>query len=84
MTKISDLKLYALYDRKSAQYGQPIVQTNHETAKRYFNYIMLKAENDMIKYDMELYCLGDYDPSVGVITPCKAEFICDFVEGGVN
>lgn len=83
MKKINDLKLYALYDRKSGQYGQPIVQTNHDTAKRYFLYIMAKPESEIYKFDMELSYIGDYDPSAGVITPLdKPEYICDFTTGG--
>ena len=44
---------------------------------------MTKAESEMYRYDMELACIGDYDPSSGLIIPLeKPEYICDFTTGG--
>lgn len=85
MKKNIDLIVVAVYDRKSGQYGQPIVQTNEETSIRYFNWMMSKSENAIIAGDVELYKIGTYDPITGALTPIedKPIYMCDF-GGGVN
>ena len=71
--------LYAILDRVTGLFGQPFMQYNHSTAKRYFDYIMQQSQ--MVASDCVLYCVGEYNEQTGEIVPkTPTEFVCNYEE----
>lgn len=68
---MTDLSLYAIYDRLAGVYGEPFVAQRDELAIRRFMYVMQSAP--MVAQDCDLYKLGDYDTVSGVIYPCSQD-----------
>lgn len=70
------MSIYSLYDRVSGIHSVPVCFQNDQVAKRTFPHIV--SENPTYKYsaaDMELYKLGDYDETTGVVTPVTPSFL---------
>lgn len=61
------LKVYAVFDVKSAAYGNPIFLPSNGIALRTFGEACLNPESPMFKYpeDFSLFEIGMYDPSSG-------------------
>lgn len=65
-----DLKLYAIYDKKTTEYGNPFCELNNLCAIRKLN-TELKNPNSMLvqhKDDYTLYNIGFYDTQTGMTT----------------
>lgn len=73
------MKIYCLYDRKSNTYGTVFTSENNQTAQRYFQFLCSMPANEMIRDDVELYALGNYDPKSGLITDVSKDFVSNFV-----
>lgn len=73
------MKIYCLYDRKSNTYGTVFTSENNQTAQRYFQFLCSMPANEMIRDDVELYVLGNYDPKTGSITDLCKDFVANFV-----
>lgn len=75
------MKVYCIFDRKSHTYGTLFTNDNDNTAQRYFQYICSLPGNEMIRDDVELYCVGSWDNAHGILDALThPEFICNFVE----
>lgn len=71
------LKVFAVYDVKSASYGQPHFIASTGLALRTFGEVCLNPESPLFKYpqDFALYEIGTWDPSSGVLTTMKAKHV---------
>lgn len=69
-------KLYAIKDHKAQFFLQPAAFRNDGEAKRLFVELML-GDNNISKYpeDYSSYCVGEYDETTGVITPCVPDLV---------
>lgn len=72
------MKIFCLFDRKSGTYGTVFTSDNYLTAQRYFQYLCSMPANEMIRDDVELYALADYDNKTGVISDVCKDFVCNF------
>ncbi|UPW41587.1 nonstructural protein [Peromfec virus RodF8_50] len=71
-------KLYSLFDRVTATYGDIILAVNDDDAKRRVAYTL---QSNPYKQDLVLYSLGVYDATQGVISSSKAPvMVCNVVE----
>lgn len=61
--------LFAVYDRIAQDYAQPFQSKNEDTATRSF---LAGAEGQPNNEDFELYEVGEYDTSNGLIKPLKS------------
>lgn len=71
------LGVYAVYDRVAKEFAYPACVANDESAKRSMRLEMLK-ENCPFRHcpeDFDLYCLGHYDCSTGVLDPFDKPFL---------
>lgn len=73
------MKIYSLYDRKSNTYGTVFTSENNQTAQRYFQFLCSMPANEMIRDDIELYSVGEFDIKFGVITDVSKDFVSNFV-----
>lgn len=58
-------KMYCIYDRKASLYGVPFYQVNNACAIRYLSQVGAKTPDFL--QDVELYEVGIFDPSRGVV-----------------
>lgn len=73
--------MYSIYDKVTGNYSEPFLAVNNATAERRFNYTM--EHSKMISADCQLYMLGEFDSSIGVINAVdKPIFICNY-DGGL-
>lgn len=72
--------IYCIFDRKSHTYGTLFTNDNDTTAQRYFQYICSLPGNEMIREDVELYSLGSWDTSQGILEAHSPYYICSYVE----
>lgn len=72
------MKIFCLFDRKSGTYGTVFTSDNYLTAQRYFQFLCSMPANEMIRDDVELYALADYDTKTGVISDVCKDFVCNF------
>lgn len=71
--------LYSIFDRVTAQYGEPFLSVNDATAQRKFNYLMSNAK--MVANDCQLYKLAEYSSDSGeLVSFNKPLFICNYME----
>jgi len=63
------VQLFAVYDRIAQDYAQPFQSKNEDTASRSF---LAGAEGQPNSTDFELYTVGSYDTSTGLIEPLKS------------
>lgn len=72
--------LYVTKNKKSGQYGQVKAEImDNDQAKESYSISKLEAPVDQQKYldELELYCLGTYDTSSGVIVANDPVFLLD-------
>lgn len=72
--------VYAVYDKKSSTYGRPFVDYNNAHAIRGMTEIVMGDHESMIrKYpeDFDLYRIGEYCASTGVIVTVEKEWLCN-------
>lgn len=84
--------LYSVYDKKTERFSFPVAQENHESAKRWFKYVVKNSE--MVAEDLQLYYVGVFDQEIGsVLGDSSNEFpreysypvlICSFEEVSEN
>lgn len=73
------LGLYSIYDKVSGLHSEPFTSVNDNVAKRRFAQICAGSQN--MAGDLELYKLGDFDSSRGLVAGYEqASFICGGVE----
>lgn len=58
------VNMYSCYDKKAEQYSFPQNFANHATAIRWFENVVPECE--MIKNDLELVYIGQYDTDNGI------------------
>lgn len=73
------MKIYCLYDRKSSTYGTVFTSENNQTAQRYFQFLCFMPANEMVRDDVELHCVGQFDNKTGHIINTSKEFVSNFV-----
>lgn len=71
--------LFAIYDRIAGTYGTPTPFSNRACAQRWFR-VVIKQNEFAQPTDFELYELGTYDSTTGLIS---SKDKADFVEKGV-
>lgn len=71
------LGMYSFFDRKARTYGEPFLAARKEVAVRRFQYVI--GQSPMVKADMELYVLGEFESDTGEIVP-GVDFICEYEE----
>lgn len=64
------MRLYSIYDRKASIFDAPFSSLTDGTASRVIKELVKKGGR-LVSYieDFDLFCLGEYEPSTGVITP---------------
>lgn len=71
-------KMYTIFDRCTAMYGDPFTAVNDDDCKRKIAY---SFRENPYKADLVLYCLGSFEPNVGMLTPLvKPEMVCNVLE----
>lgn len=72
--------LYSIYDRVSGSFSCPLCMPNDGVAKRQFPLICTsEPQFKMFPDDLELYKIGEYDTTSGVIVAYdKPEFLVRF------
>jgi hypothetical protein len=70
--------VYAVYDKKMAEYGPPVAVGHVIEAERWFD-SLVNGEGIVARYpgDFALYRIGDYDPLSGTMTAEAPVFIVD-------
>lgn len=64
------MKIYALYDTVSQEWGPPYLQKNHEVARR--SYKRMMVENPTLNpVDFDLYQLGEFVADDSEKTPIR-------------
>ena len=65
-----DLKLYAIYDKKAEEFGNPFVHTNDWLAIRKLNTDLKNPNSEIVLHsgDFALYYIGAYDSKSACIT----------------
>lgn len=83
-----ELKLYAIYDKKAEEYGNPFVHTNDWLAARKLNTDLRNPASEIVMHasDFDLYYMGIYDTKSGYITadapPRFIDSITNIIKGG--
>lgn len=81
------LKIYAVFDVKASNYGQPFFMTQHGLAVRAFSDLAQDDKASVSKHpeDYKLYCLGEYDDNSGKFVSLSVpEFINNATDFIVN
>ena len=70
--------VYAVYDKKMAEYGPPVAVGHVIEAERWFD-SLVNGEGVVSRYpeDFALYRIGDYDPASGTMTAEPPVFVVD-------
>jgi hypothetical protein len=70
--------VYAVYDKKMAEYGPPVAVGHVIEAERWFD-SLVNGEGVVSRYpeDFALYRIGDYDVASGTMTAEAPVFIVD-------
>lgn len=70
--------VYAVYDKKMAEYGPPVAVSHVIEAERWFD-SLVNGEGVVSRYpeDFALYRIGDYDVASGTMTAEAPVFIVD-------
>ena len=71
-------EVYCIYDRVAGFYSMPQVYPNKGTAVRQFNFVCSQNPDKDSALDFELYFIGHYDTSTGIIDGNKPVFIQRF------
>lgn len=58
------VKYYSIKDVKANEFGDLMFARNDEVAKRLFGQILSK--NPYLAYDLQLYCIGEFDNENGL------------------
>lgn len=71
-------KMYCVYDALATTYGEPFVQVNDNAAMRVFAARFANTP-EVVRDDMALCYLGEYDVDCGVLIPCEdsADRLCN-------
>lgn len=83
------LKVFSIFDVKSAIFSQPFFSSNNVTALRSFSDLVGESGNQVSKHpeDFKLYCIGDFNDNSGGLASCpQPEFLAnasDFVKSVV-
>lgn len=73
--------MYCIYDRKAMRYGKPTLFINDDVAIRDTRFVLSQSINMSIVDDCELYAVGEFDETRGVINAYdKPVFISNFGE----
>lgn len=75
------LGMYSFFDRKARSFGEPFLAARKEVAVRRFQYVI--GQSPMVKADMELYVLGEFESDTGEIVP-GVDFITEYEESDEN
>lgn len=69
--------LYVIYDKKSG-YLNPMTDLNDATAMRNFQHATMNHESTMYSHgsDFELYRIGEFDSSSGIISIEDKKYLC--------
>lgn len=77
------MKIFALYDKKSAEYFALSVYPNFAMFKRsvYPEVNSTNPHSNLANFpeDFDIYCLGEFDPKTGSISP-SAEFVANCLD----
>jgi len=70
--------VFAVYDKKMAEYGPPVAVSHVIEAERWFD-SLVNGEGVVSRYpeDFALYRIGDYDAASGTMTAQAPVFIVD-------
>lgn len=72
--------IVSIYDKIAEEFGPLGVVSNTAVASRNFKSSMLKlVENPLIRADYELYCLGEFDLTRGIVKVTN-----DMIDSGSN
>lgn len=68
---MNSLKIFSLFDKKSAHFGKPIIAPHHAPLIREFSEAVNDDKSTFSKFpsDFDLYEIGDFDHITGQITP---------------
>lgn len=72
------MRLYAIYDKKAANFGEPLLAVNDAVMVRYLK-DGLSPQHPMLKYpeDFDLYSIAGYSQDTGRIEAEAPQFICN-------
>lgn len=76
-------RLYSIHDRAVGAYGTPILQVNDVMARRNLSEFLLSDQtSDLFKYadSYDLYYIGDFDTSNGVVSPVVPSLVARVVD----
>lgn len=69
---LAKIGMFSIYDKRSQTFGNVFCHQNDKTAKRYFTSEMSKLDKaDYPVEDYDLYLVGFYDITDGVVYPSK-------------
>ena len=77
--------MYCVYDALATTYGEPFVQVSDNAAMRVFAARFVNTP-EVVRDDMALVRLGEYDTDCGVIIPCEDNdrlcnhYVCNYDE----
>ena len=71
-------EVYCIFDRVAGFYSMPQVYPNKGTAVRQFNFVCSQNPDKDSSLDYELYFIGYYDNSTGIIEGNKPVFVQRF------
>jgi hypothetical protein len=68
------IRIFSVRDQKVGSYMQPIFSPTVATALRSLEAAVADPNHDFSKWasDFDMYCIGEFDPETGVITPLNA------------
>lgn len=66
-------KIFSIRDGKVEAYGQPFFQHTHGEAERNFKSLTSDPKSNISQFpeDYDLFYLGDFDDSTGLVTPLQ-------------
>lgn len=67
------MRIFAVYDHKAQDFGQPFFNQNTATALRAFTDLVNDPSTTVFKYpdDFTLFEIGHYESNTGIITPLE-------------
>jgi len=72
------LEAFSLRDVKGEIFAAPFFVPNHNIARRLLTQLVQDQRSDLGKYpeDFQLYSIGFYETSTGLLTPHTIELVC--------
>ena len=71
------VNVYSIYDRVAREYGPPFCAKNHGVAMRMYADAVKQATGDA-KDDYEIWKIGSYDTSTGILEGNIERFMVDY------